>query len=141
MPSQVADSSPISSLPPPIVYVNPAAGGGRALVCLPKIQKIFDAASVPAEFITVRSAADLESNAHAAIDGGKRLLFALGGDGTFQALVNAAYGSEVILGVLPAGGGNDFAAALQIPEDPVEAAEAKSFPPPAGRTPKITSEP
>jgi diacylglycerol kinase (ATP) len=121
---QVADSSPISSLPPAVVYVNPAAGGGRALTCLPKIRKIFEAVSVPAEFVTARSLADLESNAHAAIERGKRLLFALGGDGTFQALVNAAYGSEVILGVLPAGGGNDLAAALQIPANPVEAAEA-----------------
>lgn len=121
---QVADSSPISSLPPAVVYVNPAAGGGRALAGLPKIQKIFEAASISAEFVTVRSLADLESNAHAAIDRGERLLIALGGDGTFQALVNAAYGSEVILGVLPAGGGNDFAAALEIPENPVEAAEA-----------------
>jgi diacylglycerol kinase (ATP) len=121
---QVADSRPIFSLPPAIIYVNPAAGGGRALAYLPKIRTIFEAASVPAEFITVRSLADLETNAHAAIDRGKRLFFALGGDGTFQALVNAAYGSEVILGVLPAGGGNDFAGALQIPENPVEAAEA-----------------
>jgi diacylglycerol kinase (ATP) len=121
---QVADSSPISFLSPAVVYVNPAAGGGRALACLPKIRNIFEAASVPAEFVTIRSLADLESNAHAAIERGKRLLFALGGDGTFQALVNAAYGPEVILGVLPAGGGNDFAAALQIPANPVEAAEA-----------------
>ncbi len=120
----MADSSPISSLSPAVVYVNPAAGGGRALACLPKIRKIFEAAPVQAEFITVRSPADLESSARTAIDSGKRLLFALGGDGTFQALVNAAYGSEVILGVLPAGGGNDFAAALQIPANPVEAAEA-----------------
>jgi diacylglycerol kinase (ATP) len=124
MENEVANSSFISSLAPAIVYVNPAAGGGRALAGLPIIRKAFEAASVPAEFVTVRSPADLESNAHAAIDSGRQLLFALGGDGTFQALVNAAYGSEVILGVLPAGGGNDFAAALQIPEVPVEAAEA-----------------
>jgi diacylglycerol kinase (ATP) len=120
----VANSSPISSLQPAVVYVNPAAGAGCALASLPKIRKIFDAASIPTEFVTVRSFVDLESNAHTALERGKRLLFALGGDGTFQALVNAAYGSEVILGVLPAGGGNDFAAALQIPANPAEAAEA-----------------
>jgi diacylglycerol kinase (ATP) len=120
----VADSSPISSLPPAVVYVNPNAGRGRALSCLPRIRKVFEAASVPAEFISVGSAMDLESNALAAIPSGKRLLFALGGDGTFQALVNATHGSDVVLGVLPAGGGNDFAAALQLPEDPVAAAEA-----------------
>jgi diacylglycerol kinase (ATP) len=119
----VADSRPISSLLPAVVYVNPNAGSGRALSCLPRIRKMFLAASVPAEFISVGNVTDLESRALAAIRSGKQLLFALGGDGTFQALVNATYGSEVVLGVLPAGGGNDFAAALQLPLDPVAAAE------------------
>ena len=120
----MADSSPISSLPSAVVYVNPSAGSGRAVSCLPRIRRVFKAASVLAEFISVGSAEDLESHALAAIQSGKRLLFALGGDGTMQALVNATYGSDVVLGVLPAGGGNDFAAALQLPEDPVAAAEA-----------------
>jgi diacylglycerol kinase (ATP) len=109
----VANFSFISSLGPAIVYVNPAAGGGRAGPCLPRIRKLFEAASVPAEFIFVRSAGELESNALVEIKSGKQLLLALGGDATFQAVVNAAYGSEVVLGVLPAGGGNDFAAALK----------------------------
>ena len=120
----MADSSPISSLLPGVVYVNPKAGSGRVLSGLPRIRKVFEAASVPAEFISVESAKDLESNALAAIQSGKRLLFTLGGDGTFQALVNATDGSDVVLGVLPAGGGNDFAAALQLPANPVAAAEA-----------------
>src|SRR5580692_2606957 len=124
MANQVADTSFISSLPQTVVFVNPTAGGGRARACLPRIQRVFEAASLPTGFIFVRSAGDLESKVLDAINRGKQLLFALGGDGTFQGLVNAAYGSEVILGVLPAGGGNDFAGALQIPENPVEAAEA-----------------
>src|SRR5260370_38335464 len=48
----------------------------------------------------------------------------MGGDGPFQVLANAAFGAEVVLGVLPAGAGNDFAAALGLPNDPVKAAEA-----------------
>jgi len=120
----VADSSPISSLQPAIVYVNPAAGSGSGISCLPRIRKAFAAASVSAEFILVGSAKDLELNALAAIDSGIRLLFALGGDGTFQGLANAAFGADVILGVLPAGGGNDFAAGLNLPEDPVAATES-----------------
>jgi diacylglycerol kinase (ATP) len=52
------------------------------------------------------------------------LLVAIGGDGTFQELVNAAYGENVLLGILPCGGGNDFAAALQMPVNPVEAVRA-----------------
>jgi diacylglycerol kinase (ATP) len=124
MANQVAESSFISSLPQTVVYVNPTAGGGRARSCLPRIRGVFEAASVPTEFIFVDSTEDLESNALDAINSGKQLLLALGGDGTFQGLVNAAYGSEVVLGVLPAGGGNDFAAGLQLPADPVAAAEA-----------------
>lgn len=38
--------------------------------------------------------------------------------------MNAAYGADVILGVLPAGAGNDFAAGLRLPRDPVAAAAA-----------------
>lgn len=119
----MSNLSVISSLLPAIVFVNPSAGGGRVLSCVPRIRQVFEAAAAPAEFVFVRDAKDLESKAVAAIKSGKRLLFALGGDGTFQELVNAAYGADVILGVLPAGGGNDFAASLGLPQDPVAAAE------------------
>src|SRR5260370_23041445 len=70
------------------------------------------------------SAVELESSAQNAIAQGKNALFAMGGDGTFQALANAAFGADVLLGVLPVGGGNDFAAALGLPGDPLIAADA-----------------
>jgi diacylglycerol kinase (ATP) len=124
MANQVDASSSISPFPPAVVFVNPAAGGGRTLSCIPRIRKVFESAFVPAEFIFVEGPSDLETKALAAIKSGKRLLFALGGDGTFHELVNVAYGADVVLGVLPSGGGNDFAAALQLPKDPVAAAEA-----------------
>lgn len=124
MASPMPDSSHISSLPPAVVYANLAAGGGRNRGAIPQILAVFERASLPVEFVSVASAKDLEAAVKAAIQNGKRLLFALGGDGTFQALVNAAYGSDVLLGVLPAGGGNDFAACLQLPEEPVAAAKA-----------------
>ena len=54
----------------------------------------------------------------------RRLLLAMGGDGTFQGLANAAFGSDILLGILPAGGGNDFAVALGLPKNPVAAAKA-----------------
>jgi hypothetical protein len=74
MANSVADSSPISSLLPAAAYVNPNAGSGRTLSCLPQIRKVFEAASVPAEFISVGSAKDLELNSLGAIQNGKRLL-------------------------------------------------------------------
>jgi diacylglycerol kinase (ATP) len=107
-----------------IVFVNSVAGGGRARSCLGQIQRLFESFHIPAQFVMTSSAAELESSAHKAISQGKRILFAMGGDGTFQALANAAFGAEVLLGVLPVGGGNDFAAALGLPDDPVKAADA-----------------
>lgn len=109
---------------PAIVFVNPHAGGGRCRRRLAQVKALFSARSFPAEFILAESREDMESRVGVAISAGHRVLFAMGGDGTLQALVNAAQNSEALLGILPAGGGNDFAAALGLPKDPVTAAEA-----------------
>jgi diacylglycerol kinase (ATP) len=109
---------------PAVVFVNPVSGGGRALDHLNAIRDLFRARKIPAEFSLTETAHDLESRIFGAIADGRRLLFAMGGDGTFQILVNAAYGRDVLLGVLPAGGGNDFAAALGLPKEPLAAARA-----------------
>jgi diacylglycerol kinase (ATP) len=109
---------------PALVLVNPIAGGGRAGVYSPRIQRLFEAIHFPAEFVLTESAEELEVRAKYAIARGHKLLLAMGGDGTFQGLANAAFGADVVLGVLPAGGGNDFAAALGLPRDPVAAAHA-----------------
>jgi diacylglycerol kinase (ATP) len=74
--------------------------------------------------VVTKSAEELESSARNAISEGRRLLFAMGGDGTFQALANAAFGADVLLGVFPVGGGNDFAAGLGLPGEPLKAAAA-----------------
>jgi diacylglycerol kinase (ATP) len=109
---------------PVIVFVNRVAGGGRARSYLGQIQELFESFHVHAQFVMTSSAAELESVAQNAILQGRRALFAMGGDGTFQALANAAFGADVLLAVLPVGGGNDFAAALGLPDDPVTAAQA-----------------
>jgi len=107
-----------------IVFVNSVAGGGRTRSYLGRIQKLFESLHVRAQFALTNSAAELESSVQNAISQGQRVLFAMGGDGTFQALANAAFGAEALLGILPVGGGNDFAAALGLPDDPVKATEA-----------------
>jgi diacylglycerol kinase (ATP) len=106
------------------IFVNTVAGGGRARSYLAQFQKLFDSFQVHAQFVMTDSAAELEMSALDAISQGRRALFAMGGDGTFQALANAAFGSNALLGVLPVGGGNDFAAALGLPKNPAKAAEA-----------------
>jgi diacylglycerol kinase (ATP) len=109
---------------PATVFINPAAGGGCAGRYLPAIREVFASYKISAEFLLTDSAHNLESRARAAIDDGRRLFFAIGGDGTFHVLVNAASDSDVLLGLLPAGGGNDFASALGLPRDPLAAARS-----------------
>src|SRR6266566_5849230 len=106
------------------VFVNSVAGGGRARACLSPIQKLFESSGVNVQFVMTNCPKELEASAQEAISQGRRVLFAMGGDGTFQTLANAAFGADVVLGVLPIGGGNDFAAALGLPADPLRAAEA-----------------
>src|SRR5713226_2985402 len=125
MASQVDFSSIASGEFPAIVFVNPAADGGRAGAHLPRIRNIFETHALPAEFVLTKSAEELEAAARETIKIMKRrrLLLAMGGDGTFQALANAAFGSDTLLGILPTGGGNDLAAALGLPKNPVHAAK------------------
>jgi len=76
------------------------------------------------EFRSAESSAEFAQIAREEAAAGRERIFALGGDGTFQALLNAVAGSaNVSIGVLPAGGGNDLAAALGLPPDPVRASE------------------
>ncbi len=107
-----------------LVLVNPAAGGGRAKSAAARVAAYFEMQKFAAEFIEPRGPEELEHTARDAIARGNRLLVALGGDGTFQCLANAALETDMILGLLPAGGGNDIAASLGIPDEPVAAARA-----------------
>jgi diacylglycerol kinase (ATP) len=120
----VNNFSTVSTEFPAVVFVNPFAGGGRTRASLSRIRKLFAERGFCAEFVFTATTKELESQAKTALQRGSRMLLAMGGDGTFQGLVNAAYGNEVVLGVLPAGGGNDFALALGLPDDTVRAAEA-----------------
>jgi diacylglycerol kinase (ATP) len=91
---------------------------------LAKIKALLSARSFPAEFVLTESREEMESRIHEAISAGSRVLLAMGGDGTLHSLLNAAYGREVVLGVLPAGGGNDFAAHLGLPKNLMAASAA-----------------
>jgi diacylglycerol kinase (ATP) len=117
-----AEVWPLLRTLPPLVLVNPAAGRVRAF--LPRIRKTFESLGIPAQFVPTNNAQDLELAAQQAVSQEPSVLFAMGGDGTFQALANGAFGADVVLGVLPVGGGNDFAAALGIPRDPLKALAA-----------------
>jgi len=108
---------------PDLVLVNPAAGGGLAQDVLPSLKDFAGRRGWLVEFRLTRSSQELAAEARKEAAEGRTRIFVLGGDGTFQVLLNALAGVPgVILGVIPAGGGNDLAAALGLPQDPLLAA-------------------
>lgn len=106
-----------------LVLANPTAGGGLAGEVLPALRKFAAENGWNAEFRSAASAEEFAAAAREEALAGRRRILALGGDGTFQALLNgvAEIGS-VCIGVLPAGGGNDLANALGLPGDALKAA-------------------
>lgn len=64
----------------------------------------------------------MHREARGAVDAGAESVVVIGGDGTVNCVANALAGSPTALGIIPRGTGNDFAAALGIPADPVTAA-------------------
>src|SRR5215467_13590890 len=100
----------ISRQSPALVFVNPSAGRGKARAYLSRLRRSFESRGISFESVETTSAGELESAARQSASQGHPVLLALGGDGTFQALANGAFGGCAILGILPSGGGNDFAA-------------------------------
>ena len=114
----------ISSQVPDLILANPTAGGGLGRDALPRLKAFASEKHWSAEFRSAESSAEFTQIAKEEAVAGRERIFALGGDGTFQALLNAVAGNtNISIGVLPAGGGNDLASALGLPRDPVQAAE------------------
>jgi len=112
--------------PKDLLLVNPSAGGSRAAGILPALRKFAEGHHWNIDIRVTTSLRDLEAIARQAAEARfVERIFVLGGDGTFQALLNAvaAY-PEIVLGVIPAGDGNDLANSLALPSDPILAAAA-----------------
>jgi diacylglycerol kinase (ATP) len=121
----VSTLSSFSLQVPDLILANPTAGGGLGSEALARLRSFAAEKHWNAEFRSAESSAEFAQIAREEAGAGRERIFALGGDGTFQALLNAVAGNtNVSIGVLPAGGGNDLAAALRLPLDPVKAAEA-----------------
>jgi diacylglycerol kinase (ATP) len=109
---------------PDLILANPTAGGGLGREALPRLKAFASEKHWGAEFRSTESPTEFAQIAREEAARGRERIFALGGDGTFQALLNAVAGNtNVSIGVLPAGGGNDLASALGLPLNPVRAAE------------------
>jgi YegS/Rv2252/BmrU family lipid kinase len=109
--------------PPIRLIVNPAAGGGKPARLDPPVWKALDAHGLACKRVDTRSLDHARELARTAAQAGQTVV-AVGGDGLVGALADALRSEPgSVLGVIPAGRGNDLARVLGIPED-VRAAAA-----------------
>jgi diacylglycerol kinase (ATP) len=106
------------------LVVNPAAGGGRGERHLPEALGVLAADGAPAVRVcpttSLGHAVWLAEQAIAR----QETVVAVGGDGLVGTLAGAVSGAGGLLGIIPAGRGNDFARMLGIPARPAAAARA-----------------
>jgi diacylglycerol kinase (ATP) len=104
------------------VMVNRRAGRARAGRMAPALERLFKQNGFPARFFWPSSREEARSLAAEAVRCGRRRLVVAGGDGTLLDAINSIHGSEIELGIIPAGDANDVSAVLGLPRDPLAAA-------------------
>jgi YegS/Rv2252/BmrU family lipid kinase len=102
------------------LLVNPTSGGGRAKSLLPKVEDELDKRHVVFRTQNTRSAEHAVEAALAAADSGE-IPVVMSGDGLIGIVGGALAGTEVPLGIVPGGRGNDLARVLGIPSEPAGA--------------------
>lgn len=104
------------------LIVNPHSGRGAAARVAGAVAKALREAVPGLEATVTDDAAATSRVAALAARRGDEMLAVLGGDGTAHLAAQAVTGTRTALAVLPSGTGNDLAAALGLPADPVAAA-------------------
>lgn len=95
------------------IILNPFAGKGKAFKQVRKIEELFLRNNMPYELVLTDCSRQAIDFAHEAVVRGYEYIIAAGGDGTINEIVNgimrSGYPQNVKLGIIPIGGGNDFA--------------------------------
>jgi len=106
------------------IAVNPTSGRGRGRRCAAEVAARLLATGCELVDAGGESAAEALDRARSAVASGVDALVVVGGDGMVHLGVNAVAGTDVPLGVVPAGTGNDVATTLGLPvRDPAAAAD------------------
>ena len=100
------------------VITNPTAGRGKAAVVADLAHRKLVWSGRRGSVVKTSTRGDAERLARQLVADGVCLIIACGGDGIVHEVVNGiADTPDVVLGVLPCGRGNDFAASLRIPSN------------------------
>jgi YegS/Rv2252/BmrU family lipid kinase len=102
---------------PLALLVNPASANGRTLRRLPAIEQELDERRISFRIERTRGVEDGIARAVRAVEGNE-IPVVMSGDGLVGAIGGALAGSEIPIGIVPGGRGNDLARVLGIPTDP-----------------------
>ena len=105
-----------------MLVVNPASGLGAGGRAAHGVAATLGAAVDRLDVHLATDAADTLAAARRAVDEAYDVLAVLGGDGTVHLALQPCAQSKTALAVIPAGTGNDLAACLGLPADPLSAA-------------------
>ncbi len=106
------------------ILVNPVSGKGKSLIALKKVEELLNSKSIEYKvhrtnypFHATEIVSELNKNEDT-------LLIVLGGDGTFNEVLNGITDFEkIVVGFVPCGTGNDYIKATTIPIDTAKALE------------------
>jgi diacylglycerol kinase family enzyme len=102
--------------------INPIAGGGRATRHWAPVAARLATAGADVRVELTRSGEHARQEAQAAAGAG-RVVIAVGGDGLVRDVAGGVVPGGGLMGIVPAGRGNDLALALRLPADPDSLAE------------------
>jgi YegS/Rv2252/BmrU family lipid kinase len=108
--------------PSHILLVNPHSAGGRTLKHLPEVEHELGRQSIPYRVVLTESLDQGVSEARRAAEAGE-IPVVMSGDGLIGQVGGALAETDVAMGIIPGGRGNDLARVLGIPSDPAGAAD------------------
>lgn len=104
------------------IIFNPKAADGRGVRKFSKVREWLNRQGISCGFHETRYAGHATELAREAAQRNVPQLTVMGGDGTITEVINGIVKTQVTLGIVPAGTGNDIARSLQIPlNDPLAA--------------------
>jgi diacylglycerol kinase (ATP) len=99
-----------------VFIVNPTAGNDFAGTLVPKIKNQLANRKIEADIVLTERKGHATELARKYVEMGTKYIIAVGGDGTLNEIATALVNNEeVVLGIIPAGTGNDFVQILGFP--------------------------
>ncbi len=104
------------------IIANPRAGHKRGARAIKELRLLLKAKEVKYELFETQHPGHATELAQRLIEKGERRIIIFGGDGTISEVVNATVNSEIELGIISVGTGNDLARSLNLPYNKPEKA-------------------